>query len=99
MQKYSKLAGSRDQIKRYALIARLRFEVFCIPTWGSRDRVTVVLRQAFMLIIIYFSLCLKTLARVVKHGSLLLYSGGMKLLDSSDYSSYRMPLFDKLTAQ
>ena len=49
MQKYSKLAGSRDQIKRYALIARLRFEVFCIPTWGSRDRVTVVLRQAFML--------------------------------------------------
>ena len=49
MQKYSKLAGSRDQIKRYALIARLRFEVFCIPTWDSRDRVTVVLRQAFML--------------------------------------------------
>lgn len=40
---------------------------------------------AYIFIIIYFSLCLKTLARVVKHGSLLLYSGGMKLLDSSDY--------------
>ena len=54
---------------------------------------------AYIFIIIYFSLCLKTLARVVKHGSLLLYSEGMKLLDSSDYSSYRMPLFDKLTEQ
>ena len=42
---------------------------------------------AYIFIIIYFSLCLKTLARVVKNGSLLLYSGGMKLLDSSDYSS------------
>lgn len=40
---------------------------------------------AYIFIIIYFSLCLKTLARVVKHGSLRLYSGGMKLLDSSDY--------------
>ena len=40
---------------------------------------------AYIFIINYFSLCLKTLARVVKHGSLLLYSGGMKLLDSSDY--------------
>lgn len=40
---------------------------------------------AYIFMIIYFSLCLKTLARVVKHGSLLLYSGGMKLLDSSDY--------------
>lgn len=54
---------------------------------------------AYIFIIVYFSLCLKTLARVVKHGSLLLYSGGMKLLDSSDYSSYRMPLFDKLNEQ
>ena len=53
----------------------------------------------YIFIIIYFSLCLKPLARVVKHGSLLLYSGGMKLLDSSDYSSYRMPLFDKLNEQ
>jgi len=51
---------------------------------------------AYIFIIIYFSLCLKTLSRVVKHGSLLLYSGGMKLLDSSDYSSYRMPLFINL---
>lgn len=54
---------------------------------------------SYIFIIIYFSLCLKTLARVVKHGLLLLYSGGMKLLDSSDYSSYGMPLFDKLTEQ
>lgn len=51
---------------------------------------------AYIFIIIYFSLCLKTLARVVKHGSLLLYSEGMKLLDSSDYSSYCMPLFINL---
>lgn len=51
---------------------------------------------AYIFRIIYFSLCLKTLARVVKHRSLLLYSGGMKVLDCSDYSSYRMPLFINL---
>ena len=44
---------------------------------------------AYIFIIIYFSLCLKTLARVVKNGSLLLYSGGMKLLDSLLTEQYR----------